>query len=264
MPKQTKPKPPKPKAKAKEQSPEGVQAKLKALRREAGREWQKRQRAAARALRSPRTRRAATRVAVFALSLVVVGLLPFYALVRGSVYLHEHEGFPAWLALTAGTLLTFVIVAGYTARLLRHATGGHRFRFAALWVALPVVTFYVVSALVYVSSMNVKSPEVRAYYRSVHPLLRVALATVILVDRRAVITDLGRTPADYARMRLPVNETTLHYRQKDGYVHAVDLRTHGRGFARNGLLRLYFWTMGFDTIRHVGTADHLHVSLPVR
>jgi hypothetical protein len=26
-------------------------------------------------------------------------------------------------------------------------------------------------------------------------------------------------------------------------------------------VQFYFWLMGFDTRRHVGTADHLHVEL---
>jgi len=55
----------------------------------------------------------------------------------------------------------------------------------------------------------------------------------------------------------------LHYPQPDGYVHAIDLRTAGRGFVRNRLVQAYFWSMGFVTLRHVGTADHLHVELPV-
>jgi hypothetical protein len=29
-------------------------------------------------------------------------------------------------------------------------------------------------------------------------------------------------------------------------------------------VQLYFWSMGFSTLRHVGTADHLHVELPLR
>src|SRR5438552_14843576 len=37
---------------------------------------------------------------------------------------------------------------------------------------------------------HAKSPLVRAYYTSLHPLLRVALSTWILVDRDIVITDL--------------------------------------------------------------------------
>ncbi|HEY3279134.1 MAG TPA: hypothetical protein VGJ83_01375, partial [Gemmatimonadales bacterium] len=82
-----------------------------------------------------------------------------------------------------------------------------------------------------------------------------------LVDPKMVVTDMRRARVDYSRMKLPVNETSLHYRQADGWVHAVDLRTTGRGALKNGLVRAYFWLMGFDTLRHVGTADHLHVEL---
>jgi len=32
---------------------------------------------------------------------------------------------------------------------------------------------------------------------------------------------------------------------------------------KNRLVQLYFWCLGFGTLRHVGTADHLHVELPV-
>jgi len=39
------------------------------------------------------------------------------------------------------------------------------------------------------------------------------------------------------------------------------LRTTGRGFIKNRGVQVYFWLMGFDTRRHVGTADHLHVEL---
>jgi hypothetical protein len=64
-------------------------------------------------------------------------------------------------------------------------------------------------------------------------------------------------------MGLPVNDGTLHYRQRDGWAHAVDLRTNGRGEVVNRLVELYFRVMGFRTLRHVGTADHLHVELPL-
>jgi len=121
-----------------------------------------------------------------------------------------------------------------------------------------------VYTLVYLSSANAKSERVRAYYASLHPLLRVGLSTLIVFDRDAVITDLARLPADYPAMGLPINDGTLHYVQRDGYAHAADLRTAGRGFLRNRLVQLYLWSMGFSTLRHVGTADHLHVELPVR
>jgi len=42
----------------------------------------------------------------------------------------------------------------------------------------------------------------------------------------------------------------------------VDLRT--RSPFRSVLVEWYFWAMGFATLRHTGTADHLHVQLVLR
>jgi hypothetical protein len=175
-----------------------------------------------------------------------------------------HQGVSAWLALLAGVLASAALVTLYGVRLAGRVKGGVPVRAVAMRFAVPLVTFYAVYCLVYLSSTNVKEPAERAYYRSVHPLLRVALATVVLADRDVVVTDLQRRPADYARMGLRSADESLHYRQRDGYVHAVDLRTAGRGWVRNTLVALYFRAMGFRTLRHVGTADHLHVALPAR
>jgi hypothetical protein len=120
---------------------------------------------------------------------------------------------------------------------------------------------YVGWALVFVASENVKSEDVRAGYSSVHPLLRVASSALILADPAAVITDTGRTPEDYWLMGLSPNEASLHFEQGNGYVHAMDLRTIGRPEWRNRAVELAFWALGFHSLRHVGTADHLHVSL---
>ena len=76
--------------------------------------------------------------------------------------------------------------------------------------------------------------------------------------------DAARKPEDYAAMGLPVYENSLHFEQPDGYVHAVDLRTLGRSAWKNFVMSGYFRLMGFRILRHVGTADHLHVSLPAR
>jgi hypothetical protein len=85
----------------------------------------------------------------------------------------------------------------------------------------------------------------------------------MLANHDLLITDLARVPLDYPRMGLPVNNATLHYRQRDGWAHAVDLQTNGRGAIVNRLVQVYFHVMGFRTLRHVGTADHLHVELPL-
>jgi hypothetical protein len=195
---------------------------------------------------------------------VVVALLPFVALVRVAMFLYEHEGWPTALALAGGTACTVAVVTAYGAWIWHRLTGRVRLTLVARRVALPFVVAYGAYALVYVSAANAKSERVRAYYASLHPLLRVALSTLILADRDVVITDLARQPEDYSMMGLPKNDGTLHYVQRDGYAHAADLRTARRGIVKNRLVQLYFWSMGFGTLRHVGTADHLHVELPVR
>ncbi len=73
----------------------------------------------------------------------------------------------------------------------------------------------------------------------------------------------GRNPRRLERMGLQTMRRSLHYRQRDNYVHAVDLRTTGQSEWRNGLMPWYLQLVGFRTLRHVGTADHLHVSLPL-
>jgi hypothetical protein len=109
----------------------------------------------------------------------------------------------------------------------------------------------------------VKTAEVRAEYRALHPLLRLASSAVILIDPASVITDAGRTSEDYARMGLPSEERSLHYRQPNGHVHALDFRTTGRSRLRNLSVHVGFRALGFHVLRHGGTGDHLHVSLPV-
>ena len=195
------------------------------------------------------------------LRLAAIVALPFIVLVRGAVFFYQYGSVPTWLALTVSAILTIGLVTLYARELLRKFPGRPRALVLAKWVALPLVVVYLGFSLLYLSEVNAKAAEVRAYYTKVHPLLRLALSTWILVDDRLVVTDMRRAREDYAKMGLPVNETSLHYRQEDGWVHAVDLRTSNRGWVRNRLVQVYFWAMGFNTLRHVGTADHLHVDL---
>ena len=203
----------------------------------------------------------AARLAAWA---VLVASLPFLALVKVAVVLYQRGGYPTALALAGGVACTTLVVTAYAAWAWHRFTGRVRLALVARRLALPLVVAYSAYALLYLSAGNAKSPPVRAYYASLHPLLRVALSTVILVDRDLVVTDLIRRPTDYRTMGLPGNDGSLHYIQPDGYAHAVDLRTTGRSFVKNRLVQAYFWSMGFATLRHVGTADHLHVELPVR
>jgi hypothetical protein len=236
--------------------------KLDRLRKEADREFKARQKRARKGRRPLETWGSLARDAgAFAASALILGALPFFALIRGAVYLHAERGVSAWLALLAGVAVTVAIVTAYGVRLAGKVKGGPPLRAVALRFALPLVAFYAIYCLLYLSSTHFKSPTEREYYRAIHPLLRLALATVVLFDRDVVITDVARKPEDYARMGLPVNHGSLHLPQRDGYVRAVDLRTAGRGWIRNTVAVAYFRVMGFSTLRHVGTADHLHVEL---
>lgn len=195
-------------------------------------------------------------------SLAAALVLPFYVLVGVSVRLYRYQSVPTWPALFVGVLFTFLILLVYALWLAKRVSGRHRVP-AHVWKGiLAVVVAYAIYTLVYLSAMNVKGGVLREEYRSLHPLLRVATSTLIMFDRDLVITDMQRQTADYERMGLPVYERSLHLIQGDGYAHAVDLRTKDRSEWRNVLMTAYFRVMGFRTLRHVGTADHLHVSLP--
>jgi hypothetical protein len=243
-----------------------IAAKLRKLKRQLRRATQPRRRrvgAPGHARRvgpalSPRAR--ALQYAVVALKGLAIVALPFVVYVRTGVELYG-RGAPSWLAIVASTLLTIGVVAGYAIWLSRRMSGDAKVRSVAKWIAVPLVAAWSVYSLLYIASANAKSDEVRAHYTSLHPVLRAALSTIILVNPDLVVTDMARQAADYTRMGLPINERTRHYQQPDGWVHAVDLRTIGRGEIENRAVQLYFWSMGFSTLRHVGTADHLHVQL---
>ena len=240
-----------------------VEAKLAKLKREARREWRRRAAAIRSTLSRDNLSSLAREVALTVVKVGAIVALPFVTLVRASVYFYLYF-VPTWAALALGVLLTLVVVAAYAAWVSRRFTGRARFLTMTKWVALPLVLGWCTYTLLFLASVNSKADNVRSYYVTVHPILRVALSTVILADRGVMVTDLGRLPEDYGRMRLHPNDRSLHFRQRDGWVHAVDLRTRGRGELKNLAVQAYFWIMGFDTLRHVGTADHLHVELPLR
>lgn len=191
-----------------------------------------------------------------------LAVVPFVLLLRGGLHAHGAWGWGPWPAVLSGVafgagglgLLTWaaLLAAGMPRAVRRFLSRG----------ALLLTVAYAGYGLVYVAARHAKGPEVRTEYRSLHPLLRLASTTLFLVDDGAVVTDASRVVADYAAMGLTPLESSLHFRQADGYVHALDLRTAGRPEWRNVLVSTAFRLMGFRTLRHVGTADHLHVFLP--
>jgi hypothetical protein len=234
---------------------------LARLRREAGRG---RRRNATAGNKGRSRRRHGLDIALSALLAIVklsaIIALPFVVYVRASVFFYDH-GAHVWVAIVGAAGLTMALVLIYAAGLARQLRGRARLRSLLRWIALPMVAAWCLSSLFFLARVHAKSDEVRGYFRSVHPILRVALSTVILVDPGLVITDMARKPSDYGRMGLPVNDKSMHYEQPDGWVHAVDLRTKSNGEITNRAVQLYFEVMGFSTLRHVGTADHLHVQM---
>src|SRR5436190_8444878 len=242
---------------------DSIAAKLEKLKGDVSREWQPRIQSVRRFIKRAWRRETLAALFVALLKALAVVALPFLVYVRASVFLYRHGAHP-WIAILVSAILTVVIVSGFVILLARRFRGRARVPTVVKWAAVPVVFTWCVYAAFYLSRVNFKSDDVRAYYSAVNPILRVALSTIVLVEPDLVVTDMGRVPASYRRMGLPVNHRTMHYRQPDGWVHAVDLRTRGRGEIRNRVVQLYFWSMGFSTLRHVGTADHLHVQLATR
>ncbi len=199
----------------------------------------------------------------FSLKVIIALALPFFLLVRGSVYAYQDLGWGTWASLASGVFATALLFLAYASTLWKKMTGKRRVPRLARRFLFAVVGGYSVYGLLYLSAANAKTPELREYYTSLHPLIRIGASTFLLFDREAVVTDLGRTAEDYLKMGLPVNETSLHFKLEDRFVHALDLRTVGRTERRNQVTAGYFQLMGFRTLRHVGTADHLHVSLPM-
>jgi len=154
--------------------------------------------------------------------LILIFTLPFIVLVRGSVYIHENYDPGARLSIIGGVVVTAFLL------------------------------------LIYLVVMHRLKSEIR----SLNPILRLAVGTLVMIDKEAVITDTNRVPEDYKKMGLKTNKSSLHYEQKDGYANAIDLRVRGKSEIRNKLTQWYFDWMGFNTLRHGGTGDHLHVSLP--
>lgn len=192
-----------------------------------------------------------------------VAIVPLAVLLRASVYLYTVQHFSTSQALILGGALTAVVLVGYALALAWKLGGRRRAARVLLRVVPLLVVLYCGYALLYISGQNVKQPALQQTYTRLHPLLRLSVSTLILADRDLVVTDTERRPEDYQKMGLPVREGSLHYAQSDGYVHAVDLRTKGRAAWKNQAMAVYFRLAGMRTLRHVGTADHLHVSLPM-
>lgn len=193
--------------------------------------------------------------------------LPFWALIRGSLWLQQQYHLSPWAAILGGVGISALVIFIYIVYWQGRKTGklGDRQSLQRQYLLVfSLVMVYCLPGLFSLSAANAKHESVRQEFRSLHPILRLGISTLIFLDRDLLITDADRLPEDYRRMGLPTKARSKHYRQPDGFAHAVDIRTIGHSSSRNFLIKTYFEMMGFRTLRHVGTADHLHVELAGR
>ncbi len=198
------------------------------------------------------------------IQVILILIAPFILMIRGAVMLHTQYQANAWISVLGGGLLTGFLVFLYLSFFRRKLTkkrSNARSRKLRLILALILVGGFAFQGLIYISARNVKQTSLQKEFRELHPILRLGVSTIFIFDRGGVMTDAQRVPEDYIRMGLSEKRNSLHFRQADGYVYAIDLRTKGRSEWQNHLTRLYFRLMGFNTLRHMGTADHLHISL---
>lgn len=195
---------------------------------------------------------------------IITLVLPFICLIRGSLYLSESMGYPPVLSILGGTLMTMFVLFIYLTIFYGRVTGrigGDGVIKRRLTIVFLFVAGFAIHGLFFISDKNLKETALKQEMMQLHPILRLSLSTLIHIDNDLIVTDAARTKADYERMGLSPKEKSSHYIQESGYVHAVDLRVKGRSEIRNILLKVYFSMMGFDTLRHKGTADHLHVAM---
>jgi hypothetical protein len=200
---------------------------------------------------------------LWVLLILALGILPFFLLIKTSIYLNIQQGLNSWISLIGGIGATITILLLYIVLLFRKVENKKLLMKFSVGGVAALVGGFCLYALLYLSSVNAKSDSVKEVYRSLHPILRVGVATTTLAEGDLVITDIKRSVEDYAKMGLSANQGSLHFPQEDGFVHAIDLRTKGHSEIRNVLLSYSLKLMGFQTLRHIGSADHLHISLPV-
>lgn len=200
----------------------------------------------------------------YLLRLVFLFVFPFFVLIRGAVYVHTHHGTSGYISLLAGVFIcTITLVIYFTfiyERLTKSVGSPSSFKSRMIFTFL-VVLAYCAHGLFFLSTDNMKNKALRSEVGDLHPIIRMAVSTFVIIDKKLIVTDAARQPEDYRKMGLPSKRNSLHYKQKDGYSYAIDLRTNNRSELRNIALSWYFKLMGLRTLRHVGTADHLHVSL---
>lgn len=199
----------------------------------------------------------------YILSFILLSILPFFILIRGALYFYA-LGITSYIALLLSSILASLLIIVYLVLIDRWLTEKVlvplKFKITIVFAIVIALNIF---CLTFFSKDNLKENKLKQEYTSLHPLLRVGVSLIVLIDEKLVVTSIKRKLKDYDNMGLDPVYNSLHFKQSDGYVHAVDIRTNTRWFFRNWLNKNFFRLMGFVTLRHTGTADHLHISLPI-
>ena len=198
------------------------------------------------------------------LKTIILLTLPFLLLLKGAIYIHVHYAFSPWVCILLGILLTTLILFVYFSFAYGKISGrfgGEDVIKRRAMIALIVVLAYCGHGIFYLSGNHFKNTALKKEISKIHPILRLSVSTLSHLDKNLIITDTNRLPEDYKKMGLKTKKHSLHYKQSSGYSHALDLRTKNRSEFKNKLVEYYFWSLGLNTLRHHGTADHLHISL---
>ena len=140
---------------------------------------------------------------LFKISIVLI--FPFILLIRGAVTFHEQFQLAPMLAILAGVLAAAFLLFLYFSIVYGQFTGrlgsGTAVRRRAFW-ALAITVLFAIHGIFYMSSENMKNPEVRQEINKVHPILRLSVSTLVYIDKDLIITDAKRQPEDYSKMGL--------------------------------------------------------------
>jgi len=200
----------------------------------------------------------------YIIRLILIVFFPFALLVRSSVYVHTEYNTIPLISIGAGVGLTAFLVFLYVniayGFLFKKSSSSNLIK-QKLIFSIVVVLVMAVHLVFFISSNNLKDISLKSGYVALHPILRLSTSMLSKVDKELVVTDASRERNDYTKMGLPTNENSLHFAQNDKYAYAIDLRTRGRNPIQIFLIKNYYKLMGFRVLRHIGTADHLHVSM---
>lgn len=203
------------------------------------------------------------KIVVVSLTVVLFITAPFILFQRFGLFAQVSLELSVWPALILSLFVTVGSTALAAALLLRNRLNIHRvFKIVAM-VLLALSLIGSLYGLLYIAPAHTKTDREQATYISLHPFLRLSISTALLFDDGLLITSTDRTMEDYKRWNLPPNTASAHFKQPDGFIHAVDLRTKNRSGWQNLALSLYYRVLGYKVIRHRGTADHLHIEMPV-